>query len=334
MFVFTLATLSPLLLLSAGWAWAGLLWMTALTALLDQIAPFLAPDAPEDAEFPAAEALLLAIGVLHLLALPWAVWLITSADISVAARVALMLGFGLWFGQVAVPAAHELIHRGGRVPFNLGRAVYVSILFGHHTTAHRLVHHRFAASADDPNTAREGESFYRFALRAWAGSFRQGLAAENRRTHRLHPYAIYLGGAALALALAFVLAGGWGVPVWLGLSLHAQMQLLLADYVQHYGLTRRTLNGRLEPVGPRHSWNAKHWFSSAMMLNAPRHSDHHANPSRPFHALRLPKLDEAPRLPCSLPAACTMALVPPLWRAKMHPRLERWRAVASDAQSH
>lgn len=240
-------------------------------------------------------------------------------------RGVLLAGFGLWFGQVVNPAAHELIHRGNRHLFRLGAVLYTSLLFGHHVSAHRLVHHRHAASRQDPNTARAGEGFYRFFLRAWAGSFRAGWRAEaGRRT--VHPYLWYLGGSVLALALAFAIAGGWGLVAWAALALHAQSQLLLSDYVQHYGLMRRAgPDGRLEPVGDRHSWNAPHWASGAMMLNAPRHSDHHAHPARPYPALRLPGAAEAPRLPYALPVCCVVALVPPWWRRMIGPHLAPWR---------
>ena len=90
-------------------------------------------------------------------------------------------------------------------------------------------------------------------------------------------------------------------------------------------LRRRLPDGRLEPVGPRHSWNGGQWLSGHMMLNAPRHSDHHAHPARPYPALRLPGVEEAPRLPLPLPLACMVALVPPLWRRMMRPHLARWR---------
>ena len=288
-----------------------------------------APDAPEGTEFPAGDGLLVAIAAVHFGLLPAAVLAVAGGGpMSAAAAAALLLGTGLWIGQVAVPAAHELIHRPDRRLFWLGVAVYAAILFGHHASAHRLVHHRHAATADDPNTARAGEGFYRFARRAWTGSFREGWRAEGARAgRRLHPYAVYLGGAALALVLALALAGPAGVAVWLLLSLHAQAQLLLADYVQHYGLTRRAgPDGRPEPVGLRHAWNAPHRFSGAMTLHAPRHSDHHAHPARPFAGLRLPAAEAAPRLPVALPVACTIALVPPLWRRMMDPRLGRWRS--------
>lgn len=86
-------------------------------------------------------------------------------------------GGELWLGQVANPCAHELIHRTDRLLYRLGVLVYAALLFGHHASAHRLVHHVHAATPDDPNSARSGEGFYAFAFRAWTGSFRQGYLA-------------------------------------------------------------------------------------------------------------------------------------------------------------
>ncbi|WP_366943560.1 fatty acid desaturase [Cypionkella sp.] len=222
------------------------------------------------------------------------------------------------------------MHRPGRGLFRLGALVYCWLLFGHHTSAHRLVHHRHAASAEDPNTGRSGEGYYAFLIRAWLGSFRRGWAAEDALRVRgkagLHPYAFYIGMAVVCLGLGFAIAGIWGALAWAALAAHAQSQLMLSDYVQHYGLVRAVrADGRLEPVSARHSWNAGHWFSSAFMLNAPRHSDHHAHPARPYPALRLPEVADAPRLPWPLPLACMIALYPPLWKRAIRPHLNRWR---------
>ncbi len=334
---FALAALLPLPLLAAGlfwgglWLWAAFLYMSLLTLILDQIIP-LVPGSADAAEFPGADLLLATIGVGALILLPVATWGIAGpSGLTTPERILLFFAAGFWLGQVGHPAAHELIHRPRRALFRLGAAVYVALLFGQHASAHRLVHHRHVASADDPNTARRGESFYRFARRAWVGSFRQGLAAETAlrggaaRT-RLHPYAAYLAGSLVALALAILIAGLPGLFTWTALALHATSQILLSDYVQHYGLSRARLpDGRLEPVGAAHSWNTAHWFTSAMMLNAPRHSDHHVHPSRPFPALRLPSADQAPRLPWPLPVACALALAPRLWRRAIAPHLDRWR---------
>jgi len=341
---FAVASLLPLPLiglgavLGGGWLWCAFLYMAVLTLVLDQLLP-LTEGAAEGDAFPAADALLVSVALGALTALPGVVWAIAGdSGLSGVERVVLFLAAGFWFGQVAHPAAHELIHRPGRELFRLGVAVYVAFLFGQHASAHRLVHHRHVASSQDPNTARAGEGFYRFALRAWRGSFLRGMRAETDLRARgaatgPHPYVVYLCGSLLALGLALVLAGGPGLLVWVGLALHAQSQILLSDYVQHYGLTRSPRpDGKLEPVGPRHSWNTAHWFTSAMMLNAPRHSDHHVNPSRPFPALNLPPENEAPRLPWPLPFACLMALFPGLWRRAIRPHLARWRTGAPEMQ--
>ncbi|HMO73013.1 MAG TPA: alkane 1-monooxygenase [Paracoccaceae bacterium] len=333
--LFAAASLAPAGLVAAGalaggaWVWGALLSITFVAATLDRIAPVAGPEAPEGDEFPASDGLLLAIAAVHAVLLPLAAWAVAGpSDLTPAERAGLFTAAGLWFGQVVNPAAHELIHRPGRALFRLGAALYATLLFGHHASAHRLVHHRHAASRDDPNTARAGEGFWRFLLRAWAGSFREGWRAEAARPRRgPHPYAWYLAGSLAALALAFALAGWPGVLAWTGLAVHAQTQLLLSDYVQHYGLTRRAgPDGRPEPMALRHSWNAPHWFTGAMMLNAPRHSDHHAHPARPYPALRLFAADEAPRLPWALPVACFIALVPPWWRRAMAPHLAPWRS--------
>lgn len=339
MMVFALAAAAPLGLFGLGlwfgglWVLAGLLYMTGFVAVLDRVKTAFMGDAPAGAEFPSADALLVGLALGHLALFPAVVWAVAGdSGLSGWGRFALFMGAGLWFGQVANPTAHELIHRGQRGLFWLGALVYATLLFGHHASAHRLVHHHHAASAQDPNTARSGEGYYRFLIRAWIGSFREGLRAETALRARaksakgVHPYAVYLAISAACLLAGYGIAGGLGALIWVALAFHATSQLMLSDYVQHYGLTRaRRADGRLEPVGIAHSWNAAQWFSSAMMLNAPRHSDHHAHPARPYPALRLPAASDAPTLPWPLPMACMIALVPPLWKRLIRPHLAPWK---------
>lgn len=334
--LFSLAALLPPVLLLVGlvmggpMAWAGFIAMTAFAALMDRFTPGFTGNAPQGSEFPAADPLLAILAVFHIGLLPVIVFYL-AGDAPLADKAALFLGASLWLGQISNPVAHELIHRGSRALYWLGLAMFSMVLFGHHTSAHRLVHHVHAATPQDPNTARSGEGFYAFFLRAWRGSFMRGLRAENelraRRSGRagLHPYALYLCISAGSLAFAYGLAGFFGAAIWVLLSLSAQAQLLLSDYVQHYGLPRARLAGdKYEPVQDRHSWNAPHWYSSAMMVNAPRHSDHHAHPNRPYPALRLPLASDAPRLPWPLPLACTIALFPPVWKRRIRPHLKPW----------
>ena len=344
--VFAAATLVPVVLLAlgsllgSGWLIAAVIYLTAFTAGLDELIQFASDDAPEGVEFPAADGLSVVLALGHFIL--WPLGGIAISGINGAQnweQLMALVGFGLYFGQVSNSNAHELIHKTNYALHSLGKWVYITLLFGHHTSAHTHVHHRHVGTRNDPNTARLGESFYRYCVRAWRGSFKQGLESENRlqrmRYQKIkiasHPYTQYLLGALVMIGFSFTLAGWAGFAALLALSFYAQIQLLLSDYVQHYGLKRQILpNGKPEPIGIAHSWNAPHWFSATFMLNAPRHSDHHAHPSKNFAALELPTADKAPMLPRSLPVMAVLALYPPMWRKIMDPLTHEWQPGAAN----
>lgn len=313
-------------ILGGGWLLAAVLFLTVLTSALDRL---VMPGA-QAATNASNNALPIIIAALHFLLLPAIVWALAHPFLDPLEKLGLFFAAGLWFGQVSNANAHELIHRQSRTLHRLGMWAYITLLFGHHTSAHVLVHHPHVGTPSDPNTSRKGESLYRYVWRAWTGSFAQGFQAEAARLKRIgrpgwrNPYVVYVSGAVLCLTAAMILGGWQALAFYLALCAHAQLQLLMSDYVQHYGLQRATdINGKPEPVTARHSWNSPHWFSSALMLNATRHSDHHARPGRHYAALDLPK--NAPMLPRPLPLMASVALIPPLWRRIMDPRVERWR---------
>ena len=335
-FLFALATLGHLPLLVAAaiiggiWTLLACLYITLFTFALDELVRMAGKACP-GSEFPAADRLSVTLALSHFALLGLGVLAVSGqTGLNLAERFGALIAFGLFFGQVSNSNAHELIHRSDRRLHGLGKWVYISMLFGHHTSAHPRIHHRFVGTRQDPNTAELNESFYSFAPRAWIGSFRAGYEIETQlmrqKTPRppcwTHPYVTYVGGAALCLALAAMTSG---LPAYLALAAYAQMQLLLSDYVQHYGLLRQPLaSGRTEPVGPLHSWNAPHWFSGYLMLNAPRHSDHHMHPAKPYPELDLPAPAVAPTLPRSLPTMAAIALFPGLWKRVMTPRALAW----------
>ena len=347
--LFAIATLMPLGLLTLGaifggvWPWIAFFYITVFTALMDWAIAKAFPDAPEGAEFPTADRLSIALAIAHFGAVLLAVFALSGGTgIGVGARIGVFLGFGLFFGQVSNANAHELIHRGSKRLFSLGMWVYISLLFGHHTSAHRLVHHRFVATPDDPNTAQLGESFYAFFPRAWLGSFIAGFEMEEARRKRkagasgvrgINPYYLYvLGGFGWIVGIGALMGIG-GVLAYLVLIGYAQMQLMLSDYVQHYGLERKKIGmDTYAPVDARHSWDAREPLSSLWMMNAPRHSDHHAHPNRPYPTLELGDIGPATRaparpiLPRSLPLMATLALFPTVWRRVMDRRVLALRA--------
>lgn len=317
-------------LFGGGWIWLALAFMTAFAFAVDQGVERITPPADPARPLPSADYLSAALAGAHFVVLALVIAALARGGVGFLNWIGLYVAAALFFGQVSNSNAHELIHRGDKTLFSLGKWVYISLLFGHHTSAHNKVHHRFAASDEDPNSARPGESFYAFAPRAWIGSFVKGWRMEETDRMRAvravrNPYPGYILGA-----LVVLVASGWdhgwaGIAVHIALAAYAQTQLLLSDYVQHYGLRReRGPDGKLEPIGKAHSWNSRHWFTSHLMLNAPRHSDHHAHPARPYPQLILHPPGEAPQLPASLPAMAVIALWPPAWRRVMARALVRW----------
>ena len=334
MFWFAIASLTPAALLAAACLWGGLfsglslVSITLLVFVMDRLVARLMPDMVQSSGL----GLSLTLGLAHFVLWGLGIWAVgMNPQLGTADKVLLVIGLGLYFGQISNPNAHELIHNAARLPRRLGIAIYGSLLFAHHTSAHMRVHHVWAATARDPSTARLGEGFWRYLARAWIGGFIGGKRAEDRaRSTRAlpvwtHPYVGYVGLSLGFGAVALMISAAAGLVALLLIAVYAQLQLYLSDYVQHYGLERRILHsGKPEPIGPQHSWNAPHWYSSAMMLNAPRHSDHHMNPARPFPQLTLER-GKMPVLPHSLPVMAVLALVPPLWHRLMDKRALRWR---------
>ncbi|MDG4649299.1 alkane 1-monooxygenase [Roseibacterium sp. SDUM158017] len=331
---YAIVTLVPLAFLFLGatvlgeFAIAALVWLTLVAALLDGLLAPPARGAGVQARW--SGRLSVALGVGHLALLPVVLIALAEPGLDVWHKVALFFATASFIGQVSHPNAHELIHRRARGMRLLGGAVYTSVGFGHHVSAHRLVHHRHVGTYDDPNTPLPGEGFWAYLPRAWSESFKAGLSAEEDRLETRgrgprnlrNPYFIWVGGEAVALVLAAVIAGPVGLLAYLGLIVLAGAQILLSDYVQHYGLQRLELpSGRIEPVGAHHSWNAPRGFSSYLMMNAPAHSEHHLHPDRTYDALD--PVTDAPTLPLSLPIMAMLATIPPVWRRMMDRRALR-----------
>lgn len=326
-------TLPPMfLLLLAGTAWGGfawvaLAWLTLVTAVADRLLDPPPPTPAEEETVPWSDTLSVGLAIGHLLILIATAQALTSGTLTLGQSIALFLSTASFFGQVSHPNAHELIHRAPLALRALGAAVYTSVGFGHHVSAHRLVHHRHVGTQADPNTPLPGETFWTYLPRAWRGSFEAGIESEVEKldrkgrgpNHVTNPYWIWLGGAALSLLIVTLAAGIGGALILIGLGALTGAQILMSDYVQHYGLQRLLLpSGRFEPVSAHHSWNAPKGFSSYLMMNAPAHSEHHMHPDRPYE--RLNPENDVPTLPLSMPVMAMIAMVPSIWARMMDRR--------------
>jgi alkane 1-monooxygenase len=236
-------------------------------------------------------------------------------------------------GGIGIVVAHELGHRKSRLARLGAQALLQPVAYGHFTLEHNRGHHAWVATPDDPATSRLGESFYRFYLRCVPGTWRAAWRLEAERMARLGLPAWHLRNAmwrhlAIPIGLALTVTWLWNLSALLFWALQAVIAFSLLEvvnYLEHYGLSRQAdESGRYERVQPVHSWNANHLFSNLFIFELQRHSDHHAYPSRPYHALR--PWPEAPQLPSGYTAMIPLALVPPLWFRVMNPRVLAWRA--------
>ena len=249
-------------------------------------------------------------------------------------KIGLFFGQGVMSGTIGIVYAHELMHQKNRLERGLGDLLLASVLYSHFRTEHLLVHHLYVGTPRDAVTARYGQSFYRVFVDLLARCPRSAWKAEAAMLRRRgkgvfdarNPFWRY-GALQGAMILLAAILGGWvGLALFLYQAFIAIWQLELVNYVEHYGLTRKLLgDGRYELVQPRHSWNAAQKASNWLLINLQRHSDHHWKPDRRFPLLQNYAAEEAPQLPYGYPIMTAAAMVPPVWRRMMNPRVRAWR---------
>lgn len=274
---------------------------------------------------------------LQFLTLYGMIWYATNAEhLSVAAKIGLFFGVGVVTGTIGINYSHELMHQKDRRERWLGDILLAMVMYGHFRSEHLLVHHRHVGTPRDPVTARFNEGFHRFFPRVLIGSLRSSFRAEKEMLARKglpwtdlsNPFFRYWALQAVMLILAFVIGGWAGFFLFLWQAYIAVWQLELVNYVEHYGLTRKHLGeGKYEHVMPHHSWNAAQKASNWLLINLQRHSDHHYKPNRRFPLLQNYSDTEAPQLPLGYPVMTMAAMVPPVWKRIMNPRVRKWRGM-------
>lgn len=257
-------------------------------------------------------------------------WLVGTYAIPVWAILIFAFGKGL-FGSGTIMLAHELGHKPDKTNQWLAKIALAVVGYGHFCIEHNRGHHIHVATPEDPASARLGESIYAFALREIPGAFKRGWQNEAERLQR-KGYGTWswrndiLQSYAITLSVFGALTLLWGWPVLLLLTIQSVVGwygLTQANYVEHYGLLRqKDENGKYERVQPRHSWNTNHIFSNLSTFHLQRHSDHHANPLRPYQALR--NFPDLPRLPSGYPGCFALAAIPSIWFKTMDPKVMEW----------
>lgn len=257
----------------------------------------------------------------------WGAWMITHADLSTFAKLGLTLTVGA-VGGIGIANAHELGHKKDALEKWLGKVVLAQTAYGHFEIEHNRGHHARVATPEDPATSRFGESFWLFFPRSVVGAAKSGWELEANRLRRVgkspwHWDNDVLNAWAMSVVLFAVTIVIFGVQIIPFLVIQAVFGFSLLEvvnYLEHYGLLRqKDENGRYERCRPEHSWNSDHIATNVVLYGLERHSDHHANPTRRYQALRT--FDEAPQLPSGYGTMIGLAYIPPLWRKVMDKRV-------------
>lgn len=262
-------------------------------------------------------------------------WYVPRAvHLGVGEKIGLFFGMGVISGTIGINYSHELMHQKSRLERWLADLLLATVLYSHFRSEHLRVHHLYVGTPKDPVTARYNEGFQRFFPRVLVSCHRSAWKAEVAMLvrkglpwhHLSNPYWRYAALQGGMILLAVILGGWQGLALFAFQAFVAIWQLELVNYIEHYGLTRRHLGqGKYEHVLPRHSWNAAHRASNWLLINLQRHSDHHYKPDRRFPLLQTYTEDDAPQLPHGYPLMTMAAMVPPVWKRIMNPRVKAWR---------
>jgi alkane 1-monooxygenase len=256
-----------------------------------------------------------------------ACWLWASGDLSTVASIGLAMTLAMVNG-IAINTAHELGHKRVSLERWLSKIALAPTGYGHFFVEHNRGHHVRVSTPEDPASSRMGESFWAFLPRTVVGSFRSAweIEAAHRRRDNKPVWSIkndILNAWLMTVVLFGALSAVFGIGILPLLILQAVVGfslLEIVNYLEHYGLLRQKReDGRYERTTPEHSWNANNTTSNVLLYHLQRHSDHHANPLRRYQALR--HYDESPQLPTGYAGMILLAVIPPVWRRVMDPKL-------------
>ena len=231
----------------------------------------------------------------------------------------LALSYGYVAGASGIVLAHELGHRRALTDRTLARGLLLMLGYGHYAIEHNRGHHRGAASFSDPATARRHEGLWQFLPRYYSGVLRDGVKLSRAAPGKLNEALALMGVTTVLFLLIWHIAGWQGLVFCVLQAATAQLLVGAVDYVEHWGLERKTIDGKLERMGPHHTWDCANPIADALLFNLPRHASHHIDPSRNCDELQ--RTPTSPQMPTGYAGMVLLAMVPPLYKKVMTPRL-------------
>ena len=274
-------------------------------------------------------ALILSILPIQLITLYFAARYFVEAPLSIIGQLGWLISVGAIGGVLPINAGHELVHKPTKLEQTAGGVLLATVCYGSFKTEHVYGHHAWVSTPRDHSSAPRGANIYTFVPDSIYHNVLGGFTLEAARLARRGFSAFSWRNELIwwtTISVALTAFFGWkfgamGAVFFVAQSLIAIVHLEIINYIEHYGLSREIeASGRYEKVTPMHSWNSSYFFTNAFLFQLQRHSDHHANAARRYQDLR--HHEGAPQLPGGYGAMLILALVPPLWRKVIHPRLD------------
>jgi len=244
--------------------------------------------------------------------------------------VGLVFSMGIVIGSCGINVGHELGHRVNKTERLLAKLLLLPAFYMHFYIEHNWGHHKHVATDQDPASAKAGEVLFLFWVRSVLGSYlsawriQLSLLSEKKKSFWSisNQMCIFSFVQFLFLSLIYLKFGFLITVLALAAALVGVLLLETINYLEHYGLRRKKLDGnRYERVSPIHSWNANYELGRIMLYELTRHSDHHYLASKKYQLLD--HHDESPELPFGYPTAIVIAMIPPLWFYIMNKRLSK-----------
>ena len=257
----------------------------------------------------------------------YGIYSFSTTSLSIYEYVGLIFALGILLATNAVNVAHELGHRKGKFEILLTRLLLLPCLYLHFTLEHNYGHHKYVATEKDPATAKKGQSLYHFWITSVFGQYKNAWRIQTKLLKKKGAHFFSIKNNML-LFIIYQVAYLGGVYAFFGVKIFSIALIVgiisflfleTINYIEHYALARKKINGKYEKVQHIHSWNSDHIMGRIVLYELTRHSDHHFRASKKYQVLD--SLENSPTLPFGYPASMLLALVPPLWFRVIHPKL-------------
>lgn len=232
----------------------------------------------------------------------WGAYVISNDQVSTTFEwVGFCIGFSLVTGGIGITAAHELCHKRSSLERFYSKLLLMTVCYMHFYIEHNRGHPVAVATPEDPATARKDENFYAFWFKSVFTGYAHARKLETEKLKRNGKSNFNIQNEMIWFAFLPIVFCGiltfvfsyptgkiiWDIPAFFFVQSYMAFTLLeLVNYLEHYGIVRKQLStGKYERVNPLHSWNTSHLISNFFLFQLQRHSDHHANASKPYQVL-------------------------------------------------